>query len=320
MCHSTVAIRARRLLVPIAVLWGAMPAVVHADSGLAGRIWDPRAEAFVSADAAMARAAASDFVLLGERHDNPLHHRLQADVVAAIAAAGRRPAVVWEMIPTSRQDDLDRWRAGAADADGMAAAVDWAGSGWPPWAAYRPVAEAALAAALPIRAGDLPVAERRAVAEGTLAPDLRGALGLDAPLPPEQEAALLDALFEGHCRLVPRDSLGPMFAVQRARDGSLAAAMLEADRSGADGAVLIAGAGHARRDVAVPQVLMRAAPGRAILSIAFVEVGPEDTDPAALVPPGAGGTPRHDLLWLTPPGPSEDHCAALRERFRKPPE
>jgi uncharacterized iron-regulated protein len=52
---------------------------------------------------------------------------------------------------------------------------------------------------------------------------------------------------------------------QRARDAHIAAAMRDA---GGDGAVLIAGAGHARRDMGVPRLL----PDADVISLAFIEV------------------------------------------------
>jgi uncharacterized iron-regulated protein len=33
------------------------------------------------------------FALVGEKHDNPDHHQLQAEVIAMIAGAGRKPVV-----------------------------------------------------------------------------------------------------------------------------------------------------------------------------------------------------------------------------------
>jgi len=60
---------------------------------LVGRIWDVKARAFIGEDALVARLVASRFVLLGERHDNPDHHALQAKLLRAILEAGRRPAV-----------------------------------------------------------------------------------------------------------------------------------------------------------------------------------------------------------------------------------
>ncbi len=60
---------------------------------LTGRIWDVSSEQFIDRETLVKRLAGADFVLLGERHDNPDHHMLQAEVLRSLIAVGRRPAV-----------------------------------------------------------------------------------------------------------------------------------------------------------------------------------------------------------------------------------
>jgi hypothetical protein len=90
-----------------------------------------------------------------------------------------------------------------------------------------------------------------------------------------------------------------------------------AARPGADGAVLIAGAGHVRRDYGVPRYLRRLSGGDAMVSLAFVETGVETgaeaRDPAAAH--GAGDA--YDVVWFTAAAPREDPCGALRRRMRQ---
>src|SRR5687768_4939373 len=64
---------------------------------LTGRIWDVASGEFIDRPTLIMRLARAEFVLLGEKHDNPDHHRLQAEVVRGLIAAGRRPAVGFEM-------------------------------------------------------------------------------------------------------------------------------------------------------------------------------------------------------------------------------
>ena len=51
---------------------------------LTGRIWDVRAARFVDSDALTRRLAGARYVLLGEKHDNPDHHQIQAALVRAM--------------------------------------------------------------------------------------------------------------------------------------------------------------------------------------------------------------------------------------------
>ncbi len=285
------------------------------DHPFVGKVWQPDPGTFVTPEAVEAAAAKAGFLLLGEKHDNADHHRLQARMVGAMAAAGRRPAVVFEMIDEDRQALVDQWRAtGPGDAAGLGPALAWDQSGWPPWPTYRPIAEAALAAGLPLRAGNLPRQMARLIGQSglsVLAADRRARLGLDAALDPDLASALRRDLFEGHCGLMPEAALEPLVAVQHARDAVLADNLARAGAR-ADGAVLIAGAGHARADRAVPLHLARLAPGDAVVTIAFIEVEEGVEDPAAYGESFGGALP-FDFLWFTPRANDRDYCAELQK-------
>jgi hypothetical protein len=87
----------------------------------------------------IAAARDVDIVVLGEVHDNPEHHRNQAAVVAALQPG----ALVFEMIPQASEDDVNRLRAGGASRDEIAEALAWDESGWPDFAGYAEILEAA---------------------------------------------------------------------------------------------------------------------------------------------------------------------------------
>lgn len=291
------------------------------DHPLVGRVWQPATRSFVTPQTVERALAAADFVLLGEKHDNPDHHLLQAALVRAMTAAGRRPAIVLEMITEDRQPEIDLWRS-AKPVDGaeLGAAVDWEKSGWPPWSTYRPIADAAVQASLPLRGGNLPRRLVKAIHKDGLAAldaERRSRLRLDETLPKDVATAMLEVLFEGHCRLMPKTALSPLLDVQRTRDAMLAdnlhrAAALE----GADGAVLIAGSGHVRADRGAPLHLAKFAPGRSIAMVLFAEVQKGQTLPHGHSEEVDGKAP-FDFIWFTPRVDDRDHCAELEERFRK---
>ena len=98
---------------------------LNRDHALVGRIWDVGAARFVGAEGLYAGVRAATFVVLGENHDNPDHHVLQARVLAALVASGRAPAVAFEMLDTAQQPALDRYvRDHANDAAGLGPAVE----------------------------------------------------------------------------------------------------------------------------------------------------------------------------------------------------
>ena len=271
------------------------------DHPLIGTIWDVRARATITPDVLLERLAARRYVLLGEKHDNPDHHRLQAWVVGELVTAGRQPAVAFEMFRADQSEAIARHLAASpGDARGLADALDWRRSGWPAWSMYEPIVERALRGKLSLIAANPSAAATSTLRRGGVAalePAEVTRLGLDRPLPDDVREGLATQIRDGHCGQLPERAIEPFIVVQRARDAHMAAAMREA---GAGGAVLIAGTGHVRRDMGVPRLL----PEGETASLAFVEVRT-----------GMSGPPVFpvDYVWLTPRMDDHDPC----ERFRK---
>jgi len=300
---------------PAAIDLGAWQAPLGREHPLAGRIWATRAGRFVSADEVVVGLAGARYVLLGERHDNPDHHRVQAALVRALLAAGRRPAVAFEMFTADDAPAIARHLAAAPrDAAGLGDAVNWRRSGWPDWTYYQPIAQAALDAGLPVVAANLAPATARALARGqraALPEGLAARYGLDRPLPGGGQAALTAEIHDAHCGHIPAERIEGMVLAQRARDAVLADGMLTAER---DGAVLIAGVGHVRADRGVPIHLRARVPEASVATVAPLEVREGWTRPqdyaAAL-----GGVLPFDWVWFTPRMSDDDPCA----RFKRAP-
>jgi uncharacterized iron-regulated protein len=273
---------------------------------LVGQIYRVADGRLVSETKLVEAAAAADFVLIGERHDNRDHHRLQARIVRSLQRHARQPrAVAFEMIGADRQLDIVEYLdQHPGDAAGLGAAVDWESGGWPPWALYEPIARVALANDAQIVAADLNEAQKRAVfGEGAQA--LRTSFvrrtGLDRDFPAGLTSDLRDELHEAHCGQESPDVLRGMYQVQRARDAMMADRLAAA--SGKAGGILIAGNGHVRNDRGVPWYLARLEPGARTLSIGLVEV----RDDVRRLPRDLP----HDYVWFTPRvDDGEDACAA----------
>jgi uncharacterized iron-regulated protein len=262
------------------------------------------------------RAKAHDFVLLGERHDNPDHHRLQAWVIEALVASGRRPALAMEMLDADQQAALSDYRKQpGADAAGLGTAVGWDARGWPSWPIYAPIAAAVLRADLPVLPADLTRQAIRAIGRGgvdALRPGLANELESSPRYDAAQSQSLAEELRSSHCGQLPEASLPRMLEVQWARDANMARVLRNAERE----AVLIAGTGHVRNDRAVPWHLRETVPERKVLSVALVEVQPGQTDPAAY-----GQMGLFDVLWFTARMEDDDPCVKFRDslqRMRRP--
>jgi len=292
---------------------------LHRDHPLVGRIWDPRAAAFVDESALEALLAGADFVLLGETHDNADHHVLQARLVRAVIASGRRPALAFEMLATDQQGAVDSALSRPRpDPDALATAVAWKKSRWPDFALYRPIFAAGLEAGLPVVAANLPRSVvRAAVSKGAGALDepLRARLSRDEPLPALLVEEMRREMRESHCDELPEAMLDPLVLAQRARDARMAERLLATGE--ARGAILVAGNGHVRTDRGVPALLAADAPGKRTVAVAFVEVDPETTEPSGYREEWGAGPIPFDLVVFTPRAVREDPCEALRKRARR---
>jgi uncharacterized iron-regulated protein len=276
------------------------------------------------APAELAQAATgARFVLLGETHDNPDHHRLQAWVVEAMAARGRRPAVAFEMIGQDQAPALAEHLAAAPDdAAGLGPALNWSKSGWPAWETYQPIAEAALAHDLPLLAAnpsrEATMRTGREGYSGPLSPASVSALALDRELAEPLRANLMAQLKVGHCNMLPESALAPMAKVQRLRDAMMADALIQGAARTDDGAVLITGRGHARGDRGVPWYLRARLDDPSILSVGIVEALAGQRDWRAYLPDTPDGSaPAFDYLWVTPRFDDTDHCAEFKKQMEQ---
>ena len=291
---------------------------VAADHPLVGRIVDTASGASLTVDALIRRLVGARFVILGEKHDNPDHHRLQADVLRRLLAAGRTPAVGFEMLDADQAPAVIRFLQGKpADASGLADAVGWQATSWPAWSMYQPIADLAVRGGLPIVAANFPDALARKLARGGTAaipPELATRLDLgSAPSQPTHDA-MAKEIADSHCGYAIPGMIEPMILVQRARDEHMAQAVLAGATP--DGAVLITGFGHARTDRAVPARL-RAHGATSVASLAFMEVESGHATPADYAGQGERGVMPYDFVWFTPRLDDIDPCVAFRAKLEK---
>lgn len=231
-------------------------------------------------------------VILGEVHDNETHHLNQARAIRAITPA----ALVFEMLTPEQAASVTT--ANRGDADRLADALGWAGSGWPDFALYWPVFAAAEGAA--IFGGNLAHDKvRRAIEDGAAAVFGPGAaqFGLDQALPEAEQALREAGQARAHCNALPEHLLAGMVEAQRLRDAALAKAVLNALEMSGPPVVVITGNGHARRDWGIPAVLALA--DIEVLSIAQFEVSAPDNSP-------------FDHYLLTDTAERDDPCEMFR--------
>ena len=270
----------------------------------------------IDVSALVTRLRSARFILLGEIHDNPDHHRLRADVLRALLSDGVPTRVVFEQFDRQHSAALAR---AARDAESTATAGQLDRKGWE-WPLHRPVLEAALAGGATIVGGNLARTEASQVMRGGVAAapaELRRWItapstdAVNGAWTAAQDAEVIRQVDEGHCRALPASMLAPMALAQRARDAALALAM--SDATTGTRVVLIAGNGHVRTDTGVPHYLRLqrdvspSLPGPGdmrpqadvVLSVGFLEVAPGAT-PVADAP--------YDEAWFSPAISRPDPC------------
>jgi uncharacterized iron-regulated protein len=252
-----------------------------------GRIWDVRERKFVSERELFVRAARARHLILGEVHDNPGHHRLQLEVLRALA--GQRRVLAMEQFDSEHQSAMDQ--AAARDAEALADAGRFDREGWN-WPLYRPLVEFALQQRWPVRAANLSRAEARRIVGD---PSVSGL----PPAAPGLVAALERDIAGGHCGQRPEAKrLAGMVAAQRARDARLAATLTESS-------VLITGNGHARRDRGVPLYLGGA---EEVVSVGLIEAEPGRSAPREYLRDFYSEA-SFDFVWFTGRHQRADPCA-----------
>ena len=220
--------------------------------------------------------ATHQFVLLGEVHDNAEGHRRRTQAITEAVADGWKPAIAMEQFDRERQPALDAAMATCTDADCVIDAVAPDRKQWK-WDFYKPVIALALRERLPLYAANLSRADAgRVMREGVSKVfDAQGAraVGLDRGIPAALLAAQERGLEGSHCGMLPPQFANGMARAQIARDAVMAKVMLDARGTSAKPrpVLLLAGNGHVRRDVGVPQWLGH----HPSLAVGFLEIDPK---------------------------------------------
>lgn len=237
---------------------------------------------------------------VGEKHDNPDHHRLEATLIAARLKAKPGSAVVFEMLDEAQAPKLAAL-APNDDLDAIRAKLEWPAKGWD-LAVYGPLFQQALRGGKLVAGniGKARIGQLYGGGEDLLKDDPRFATVATAS--PAVRAHLLDSIFEAHCRMQSRESLQPMLAIQLAKDASMADAL----RREAP-AMLVAGGEHVRGDSGVPT---HAGGAKDRVIVQLMEVREGATDAKAYL--DEAGTA--DFYWFTPATEARDHCADVKGR------
>lgn len=255
---------------------------------------------------------AADYLVLGEIHDNPHHHRLQAELLGHFSDSHPgEVSVGFEQLNRDQQASLDTFlEQNPADAVALAEAVSWRDSGWPDFAIYQPLFSAALQRDLPIVPLMFAAATTREVMQRGVAAALPAAamdrLRPDTLLSAGERQQVEREMQDAHCGKLPESMLPAMVDVQIARDAFMAHRIEQT----AGRAVIITGNGHARRDRGIPAFLQRLRPEAHVVVVTLLEQSETQTAEAQMREQARPDIA--DFTLMTPAHPRDDPCLAFQ--------
>ncbi len=248
--------------------------------------------------------ASGAYLLIGEKHDNPDHHRIESMLLKHFA----RPQVpvVFEMLDDHQSAYLSQLDS-TQSLQQMKDHLQWPEKGWP-WQDYGPLFQQVLQQGAVLIAGNMDRQKIKQIyreGEGALTPISRfQSLSVVAE---KHTSVLLDLVFESHCQQMPREHLQPMVTIQLAKDASMASALVASEKG-----VLIAGNVHARKDIGVAQHL--AVLNKASVSVLLLEVQGESLS-LSDYPEAQEG--QADYIWFTPVATDRDYCQDLKGKAKQ---
>lgn len=243
---------------------------------------DTRTGAWLTSDELLLRLRDEPYVVVGEKHDNTDHHRLQRWLLEQLHAQRPQGSLLLEMLTPAQQPKVDALRGATAALtdEEIQARLDWH-AGWP-WPLYGELVRWGLDHPPRLLSANLDRAEIERLYRSE-----------PPPMPEygaEARALLEQTIADAHCGKLPAEHTPAMLAIQHARDGRMAKQLAAAPVP----AMLIAGSFHARRDVGVP---LHWPDEKRLTVLLLVEAGEE-----------LPGPKQADYVWVTPALPAIDYC------------
>lgn len=223
------------------------------------------------------RSYGADYILIGEQHDTPLHHQVQARLLRALA--GLRPTVGLEMVAVDQNSVLERFNRGELDVDGLSAALDWKNTWRFDFALYRPVFEALAEEKIPVHGLNVPQnvldTLRRKGMNGLSAKE-RKLLPDPVIFPPQAQRDELAKVFRMHAAMrrtkqAPAGDEKTAFErfvlVQSIWDTGMADQAARLRKAHGKPVVILAGDGHVRGGAGIAARLQQLDPGARIVLV-----------------------------------------------------
>ncbi|MBU3068918.1 ChaN family lipoprotein [Aestuariicella sp. G3-2] len=272
---------------------------------LVGQIVERQSGQVIAYRELIARLEQYPMILIGEKHDNPDHHRFESRLLESLVTA--QTAVAFEMLDDGYTPALEALPDDLSLAE-LKTALRWPEHGWS-WDDYGPLLSQVLQQGGQIKSANIDRSQMMAIyREGSSALSDQRRFASVARVGDDLQKPIMNLVFESHCGKMAKEKLQPMVDIQLAKDASMAAALAgQGDTVKPLRSILITGGIHARKDVGVPRHLP--AKTRAV-TLLMIEVDEQRTE--------AGEYPaiqqnQADYVWFSPMFTDEDYCSRLSE-------
>jgi len=284
---------------------------------LVGKLWSVEDSRFIDTEELKRKVLESDYVAIGETHDNMDHHRIQAKILNWFVSENKPVSPVFEMLSEQQLGSIQKMPPESSDS--FFDKVSWEDSGWPDRKFYKPIFDIVIEQKLPIFAAETERALLMQLTKGGeshLPDDIAKYLN-DVKLGEDQKKQLKEEIIDSHCGMLPETMVDPMVLGQRVRDVVMAKSLLSASKTGT--AILFSGSGHGRKDYGAPAYVKSQHPDARISTVAMMEVVEEVVQPGDYSEAWASKKIPFDYVWFTSRMERGDPCEELKQHFKKHP-
>lgn len=273
-------------------------AMLYKDHPLVGKLWDMHSQSYIDEAVLLSRIKDANVLLLGEVHDNPLHHDFQKKLLQAQLDSGSRPSLLMEQFNSDGQQKLDIALANPNRDEAFSNAADLIKFG--DWQLYAPLLSVAVDYKLPIIAANIASAQLQPVMRqgfNAYDPDDLKRVAVNEVWSESRDKYLSEHIEGTHCGQISPQWRAGLVRGQRLRDALMVDAAVSSFGRGIFGVV---GRNHARRDIGLPLYFAARNPSARILSVGFVEVIPGNVSPEKYAIETATGSVPYDVIWFSP--------------------
>jgi uncharacterized iron-regulated protein len=288
--------------------------VTLVNHSLSGKIWDVKAKHFIEREVLLENIHQSNFIFLGETHDNTLHHEYQAWVIDNLYTSGFTALVAMEMINSAQGEIIKNkpYESSVRLIDDL----NLVKTTWRYESRYKVLFDSILHAGykfLPANLDRKSIVEIAMKGKENIPPGILSYLKKN-PLSDKQKMDLKEEIIKSHCGMENPHMVNAMMLTQSVKDAVMADSMLR--NISVDKRILISGSGHARSDRGVPMYIRGEKRDARILSLAWLEVIDQLNEVKQYSEQWGDSSLPFDYVWFTPRVNRPDPCESFRQHMK----